>query len=160
RRRARSRHRARLPRQEGRVRPRGRRLQRSARGHRRRAAHRDVRAAHVRLGAALRRRRRRGRLRLLLLPLLELRGAAEPVARRPVHGSRGRRGGAGKALMARLASIAAGVDATHLAWTADERNVAGMTFYRALGAEIVDQRGPSVTWRIAPAALGAAVTRG
>jgi GNAT superfamily N-acetyltransferase len=74
-----------------------------------------------------------------------------------------RRGGAGKALMARLASVAAGVDATHLAWTADERNAAGMTFYRALGAEIVDQRGPSVTWRIAPAALAAvtpAVTPG
>jgi len=68
-----------------------------------------------------------------------------------------RRGGAGSALMARLARIASGVGCTHLAWTADERNVAGMSFYRKLGAEIVDQRGPSVTWRISPAALAAAV---
>jgi GNAT superfamily N-acetyltransferase len=67
-----------------------------------------------------------------------------------------RRGGAGLALMARLAAIAADAACTHLAWTADERNVAGMSFYRKLGAAIVDQKGPSVTWRIEPAALVAA----
>jgi GNAT superfamily N-acetyltransferase len=70
-----------------------------------------------------------------------------------------RRGGAGAAVMARLAAIATDADCTHLAWTADERNAAGMSFYRKLGAAIVDQRGPSVTWRIEPAALAAA-TRG
>jgi GNAT superfamily N-acetyltransferase len=67
-----------------------------------------------------------------------------------------RRGGAGRAIMARLAAIAADAACTHLAWTADERNVAGMSFYRKLGAAIVDQKGPSVTWRIEPAALAAA----
>jgi GNAT superfamily N-acetyltransferase len=70
-----------------------------------------------------------------------------------------RRRGAGGAIMARLAEIADRRDCTHLAWTADERNAAGMTFYRKLGATIVDQRGPSVTWRIAPDALRAALTR-
>jgi GNAT superfamily N-acetyltransferase len=68
-----------------------------------------------------------------------------------------RRGGGGAAVMGRLAAIAGEVDCTHLAWTADERNVAGMSFYRKLGAAIVDQRGPSVTWRIEPAALAAAI---
>jgi GNAT superfamily N-acetyltransferase len=70
-----------------------------------------------------------------------------------------RRGGGGGALMSRLAAIAGEVECTYLAWTADERNVAGMSFYRKLGAAIVDQRGPSVTWRIEPAALAAATAR-
>jgi GNAT superfamily N-acetyltransferase len=68
-----------------------------------------------------------------------------------------RRGGAGGAIMARLAAVAAEAGCTHLAWTADERNVSGMSFYRKLGAAIVDQKGPSVTWRIEPAALAAAI---
>jgi len=64
-----------------------------------------------------------------------------------------RRGGAGTAMMQRLAQIASEIDCTHLSWTADERNIAGMTFYRKLGAQIVDQRGHSVTWTIDPGTL-------
>jgi GNAT superfamily N-acetyltransferase len=67
-----------------------------------------------------------------------------------------RRAGAGAALMRQLAIAALDADCTHLAWTADDRNGEGMSFYRKLGAEIADQRGHQVTWRIAPEALRAA----
>jgi hypothetical protein len=60
------------------------------------------------------------------------------------------------AIMRALAVAALDTDCTHLAWTADERNLEGMTFYRKLGAAIASQLGHSVTWRIAPDALRAA----
>jgi len=64
-----------------------------------------------------------------------------------------RRGGAGTLLMRRLAGIALAHDCTHLAWTADDRNRAGVTFYRKLGAEVVNHQQHSLTWRIAPDVL-------
>lgn len=45
--------------------------------------------------------------------------------------------GAGAALMAHLALIAAENDCTHLAWNADARNDRGLSFYHRLGAKIV-----------------------
>jgi GNAT superfamily N-acetyltransferase len=49
--------------------------------------------------------------------------------------------GAGTALMAQLAQIAEENHCTHLAWTADARNIHGLRFYQRLGAEIVEQHG-------------------
>ncbi|PSB41075.1 GNAT family N-acetyltransferase [Chamaesiphon polymorphus] len=49
--------------------------------------------------------------------------------------------GAGAALMAQLARIAAENNCTHLAWTADARNTRGLKFYDRLGAEIIEQHG-------------------
>jgi GNAT superfamily N-acetyltransferase len=48
--------------------------------------------------------------------------------------------GAGTALMKQLAQIAQENDCTHLAWTADVRNIRGLNFYQRLGAEIVEQK--------------------
>lgn len=48
--------------------------------------------------------------------------------------------GAGAALMAQLAQIAKENDCTHLAWTADARNIHGLRFYDRLGAEITEQQ--------------------
>ena len=64
-----------------------------------------------------------------------------------------RRGGAGKHLMRRLARIAERWNCTHLAWTANEHNVEGMSFYRKLCTEVTDHRGTTVTLRITPEAL-------
>lgn len=49
--------------------------------------------------------------------------------------------GAGAALMAQLAQIAAENNCTHLAWTADARNTRGLHFYDRLGAEVTEQHG-------------------
>jgi GNAT superfamily N-acetyltransferase len=49
--------------------------------------------------------------------------------------------GAGAALMAQLARIATENNCTHLAWTADARNIRGLKFYDRLGAEITEQHG-------------------
>ncbi len=49
--------------------------------------------------------------------------------------------GAGTALMRRLAQIASENDCTHLAWTADARNLRGIRFYHRLGAAIANQDG-------------------
>lgn len=56
--------------------------------------------------------------------------------------------GAGTALMEYLAQIAKENDCTHLAWTADARNVRGLSFYQRLGAEITEQKGNRcfLTW--------------
>lgn len=49
--------------------------------------------------------------------------------------------GAGLALMKRLADIASEYQCSHLAWTADARNIAGIRFYHRLGAAITEQHG-------------------
>lgn len=49
--------------------------------------------------------------------------------------------GAGIMLMHHLAQIAKQNDCTHLAWTADARNLRGLSFYQRLGAEIIEQKG-------------------
>jgi GNAT superfamily N-acetyltransferase len=49
--------------------------------------------------------------------------------------------GAGAALMTRLARIARANDCTHIAWTADARNIRGLQFYDRLGAEIAERQG-------------------
>lgn len=48
--------------------------------------------------------------------------------------------GAGAMLMQYLAQIAKENDCTHLAWTADARNIQGLQFYDRLGAKIIDQK--------------------
>ena len=49
--------------------------------------------------------------------------------------------GAGSLLMNKLQQIARENNCTHLAWTADARNIRGLEFYRRLGAEIIEQKG-------------------
>ena len=49
--------------------------------------------------------------------------------------------GAGGMLMNKLQQIARENNCTHLAWTADARNIRGLQFYRRLGAEITEQKG-------------------
>jgi GNAT superfamily N-acetyltransferase len=49
--------------------------------------------------------------------------------------------GAGAMLMQYLAQIAKENDCTHLAWTADARNLRGLKFYDRLGAKIMEQKG-------------------
>jgi GNAT superfamily N-acetyltransferase len=49
--------------------------------------------------------------------------------------------GAGAALMAELARIAQANDCTHLAWTADARNIRGLRFYDRAGAKVIEQQG-------------------
>jgi GNAT superfamily N-acetyltransferase len=49
--------------------------------------------------------------------------------------------GAGAMLMRYLAEVALSNDCTHLAWTADARNVRGLSFYARLGATIAEQVG-------------------
>ncbi|MEM8778508.1 MAG: GNAT family N-acetyltransferase [Cyanobacteria bacterium P01_G01_bin.49] len=48
--------------------------------------------------------------------------------------------GAGTVLMSQLAQVAEENDCTHLAWSADARNVRGLNFYDRLGAEIIDKK--------------------
>lgn len=54
--------------------------------------------------------------------------------------------GAGGALMRHLARIARENDCTHLAWTADDRNRRGLSFYHRLGAEMIDRKGHRCFW--------------
>jgi GNAT superfamily N-acetyltransferase len=49
--------------------------------------------------------------------------------------------GAGTLLMNKLQQIAQENNCSHLAWTADARNIRGLSFYQRLGAEIVEQQG-------------------
>jgi GNAT superfamily N-acetyltransferase len=49
--------------------------------------------------------------------------------------------GAGAALMHRLAQIAHDHHCTHLAWTADARNIRGLQFYDRIGATVTEQKG-------------------
>jgi GNAT superfamily N-acetyltransferase len=65
----------------------------------------------------------------------------------------GRRQGVGRLIMRRLAEVAAGADCTHIAWVASASNLAGMGFYRRLGATVVQQAGDSVTLQIEPTTL-------
>lgn len=62
-----------------------------------------------------------------------------------------RRQGAGRLLMGRLAEVAAAADCTHIAWVASASNVAGMSFYGRLGANVVHTAGDVVTLQIEPA---------
>lgn len=52
-----------------------------------------------------------------------------------------RSNGAGSLLMKKLKQTARENNCTHLAWTADARNIRGLKFYRRLGAEIIEQKG-------------------
>lgn len=54
------------------------------------------------------------------------------------HDNRSR--GAGSLLMNKLRQIAQENNCTHLAWTADARNICGLKFYRCLGAEVTEQK--------------------
>jgi GNAT superfamily N-acetyltransferase len=54
--------------------------------------------------------------------------------------------GVGAALMRRLAGIAGENNCTHLAWTADDRNRCGLSFYHRLGAEITEQKDHRCFW--------------
>ncbi len=49
--------------------------------------------------------------------------------------------GAGSLLMNKLRQIAQENNCTHLAWTADNRNLRGLKFYHRLGAEVIEQKG-------------------
>ncbi|WP_414578893.1 N-acetyltransferase family protein [Anabaena sp. CCY 9402-a] len=49
--------------------------------------------------------------------------------------------GTGIALMNYLAQIAKENSCTHIAWTADTRNIRGLKFYDRLGAKIIEQTG-------------------
>ena len=48
--------------------------------------------------------------------------------------------GAGTLLMTKLRQVAKNNNYSHLAWTADARNIKGLRFYRRLGAEIIEQK--------------------
>jgi GNAT superfamily N-acetyltransferase len=48
--------------------------------------------------------------------------------------------GAGSLLMNKLQQIAQQHSCSHLAWTADARNIRGLNFYQRLGAEVVEQK--------------------
>ena len=47
--------------------------------------------------------------------------------------------GAGKLLMNHLKKIAQASKCSHIAWTADQRNIRGLNFYQRLGAKIIKQ---------------------
>lgn len=49
--------------------------------------------------------------------------------------------GAGLILMNYLAEVAKEQNCTHLAWTADARNIRGLNFYHRLGAEVTEKYG-------------------
>lgn len=55
--------------------------------------------------------------------------------------------GAGTVLMQHLTQIASRHNCTHLAWTADARNLRGLQFYRRLGAEIFKQEDKRCYWQ-------------
>lgn len=54
--------------------------------------------------------------------------------------------GAGTALMRSLAGIAKDKNCTHLAWTADDRNLRGLSFYARLGAETIENKEHRCFW--------------
>ena len=62
----------------------------------------------------------------------------------------GRRKGAGRLLMCRLAELAKAADCTHIGWVASAGNAVGMNFYHRLGATVVHQAGDAVTLQIEP----------
>ena len=64
-----------------------------------------------------------------------------------------RRQGAGQLLMRRLAELAEEADCTHIAWVASASNAVGMSFYRKLGAKVINQVEDAVTLQIDPPAL-------
>ena len=49
--------------------------------------------------------------------------------------------GAGTLLMNKLQQIAKNNNCSHLAWTADARNIKGLRFYDRLGAKVIEQKG-------------------
>jgi len=51
-----------------------------------------------------------------------------------------RSNGAGTLLMNELHQVAKDNNCSHLAWTADARNIKGLKFYRRLGAEIIERK--------------------
>ena len=58
--------------------------------------------------------------------------------------------GAGALLMNKLQQIADENNCTHLAWTADARNIRGLKFYRRLGAEVSEQKGDRCVFKWTP----------
>ena len=58
--------------------------------------------------------------------------------------------GAGTLLMNKLLKIAKDNNCSHLAWTADARNIQGLRFYKRLGAEIIEQKGDRyfLNWKV------------
>ena len=54
----------------------------------------------------------------------------------------------GSKLMRRLAGMASHYDCSHIAWNANANNRDGIRFYRRLGAEVVDQKGPALTFQV------------
>lgn len=60
--------------------------------------------------------------------------------------------GVGAALMAHLAAIAHTHHCSHLAWTADARNLRGLSFYNRLGAVITQHQGTTcfLRWQPSP----------
>jgi GNAT superfamily N-acetyltransferase len=52
-----------------------------------------------------------------------------------------RNSGAGTLLMKKLQQIAQNNNCSHIAWTADARNIQGLKFYQRLGAKISEQKG-------------------
>ena len=61
--------------------------------------------------------------------------------------------GAGALLMDKLQQIAIENNCTHLAWTADARNIRGLKFYHRLGAEIIRQQENRCFWQWTPATV-------
>lgn len=49
--------------------------------------------------------------------------------------------GAGTLLMTKLRQVAKDNNYSHIAWTANARNISGLRFYQRLGAEISEQKG-------------------
>ncbi|MEC4807339.1 MAG: hypothetical protein SAJ72_24165 [Jaaginema sp. PMC 1080.18] len=49
--------------------------------------------------------------------------------------------------MYRLVEIACDRACTHIAWTADRRNLSGMQFYQKLGATVVQTQGNCCFWQ-------------
>lgn len=49
--------------------------------------------------------------------------------------------GAGTLLMQNLQQIAKQNNCSHLSWTADARNIRGLSFYQRLGAKVIEQKG-------------------
>ena len=58
--------------------------------------------------------------------------------------------GAGTLLMKKLRQIALDCNYSHIAWTADARNIKGLRFYQRLGAEIIEQKRNTcyLNWKI------------
>jgi GNAT superfamily N-acetyltransferase len=65
----------------------------------------------------------------------------------------GRRQGAGNLLMRQLAEVATAADCSHIGWVANAKNDIGLSFYRRLGATIIQQVGNCTTFQIDPSKL-------